>query len=379
MEPQADLTGEISQLSFIGAELRNQLYVLEQGRDTLDRRFKSDLAALNMAIYELPPVINLLLLETPPPVSRTLLGSLQLVFRSLWSGSWQLQTLKSVQAAINTISTVQGSMQASQDEGSAKKIETADLAAKAAQHIAECSTLQARVSNAQRLTQASLDSTKRQISCAQEQIDECSRFSADMASKAAHHEKEAEGNKTLFWATCWIPVVNFVTIPLAMSWEKENNRLAESYRETLTQLTADLVKKSIEMRELERTSHRLDETFARLKSAGDVAGNTAAQCSQLTNRARVLTDKYGHVTARIRDVLQALGHLNGGDVSTERWDELRFIALQSLKGMIESLKERELLGPECLPVLEMVANLPLPSFQEGGMDLDGFLEGGLVV
>ena len=131
------------------------------------------------------------------PVSRTLLGSLQLVFRSLWSGSWQLQTLKSVQAAINTISTVQGSMQASQDEGSAKKIETADLAAKAAQHIAECSTLQARVSNAQRLTQASLDSTKRQISCAQEQIDECSRFSADMASKAAHHEKEAEGNKTV--------------------------------------------------------------------------------------------------------------------------------------------------------------------------------------
>lgn len=66
MEPQADFAGEISQLSLINVELHSQLNALENGRDRLDQRFESDLAALNKAIYELPPVVNLLLLESPP-------------------------------------------------------------------------------------------------------------------------------------------------------------------------------------------------------------------------------------------------------------------------------------------------------------------------
>lgn len=139
-------------------------------------------------------------------MNRTLLGSLQLVFRSIWSGKWQFPTLKSVQAAIDTISKVQGNMQVSRDEASAKKLETADLASKAAQHIAECSTLQIRVSNAQTQTQASLDSTKRQISCTEQQMDENRKLSADMASRATSHDKEAEGNKVV----CMIPVRDHV-------------------------------------------------------------------------------------------------------------------------------------------------------------------------
>lgn len=146
----------------------------------------------------------------------------------------------------------------------------------------------------------------------------------------------------------------------------------------MARLNVELQQKSSEMRTLEEASRRLDETFAHLKAAGDTAENTAAQCCHLTDRARVLTDKYSQVTTRIRDVLQALGHLNDGDVSTEHWEELRFLALQALKGMIESLKERELLSSECLSVLEMVKSLPLPSL-EGGMDQDGLLEGELVV
>lgn len=74
------------------------------------------------------------------------------------------------------------------------------------------------------------------------------------------------------------------------------------------------------------------------------------------DQARVLTDKYDLITMRVRDVFQALNHVQGG-VSAEFWNAVRFIALQALKGMLGTLKERDLLDPECLLVVNMVENV----------------------
>ena len=69
MESQSSISGTVCQLSHTNADLFQELAALEDGRNHLDRRFESDLSALNKTISELGPVIDVLLLEKPP-VSR---------------------------------------------------------------------------------------------------------------------------------------------------------------------------------------------------------------------------------------------------------------------------------------------------------------------
>jgi hypothetical protein len=69
MESQPSILGTVCQLSYTNAALFEELAVLEDGRNHLDRRFESDLSALNKTISELGPVMDVLLLEKPP-VSR---------------------------------------------------------------------------------------------------------------------------------------------------------------------------------------------------------------------------------------------------------------------------------------------------------------------
>jgi hypothetical protein len=69
MESQPSIFGTVCQLSHTNADLFKELAALEDGRNHLDRRFKSELSALNTTISELGPVIDVLLLEKPP-VSR---------------------------------------------------------------------------------------------------------------------------------------------------------------------------------------------------------------------------------------------------------------------------------------------------------------------
>jgi hypothetical protein len=50
MEPQAEVLGKVSQLSLLNAELLKEIGVLEEGRDSLDRHFESNLSSLNQTV-----------------------------------------------------------------------------------------------------------------------------------------------------------------------------------------------------------------------------------------------------------------------------------------------------------------------------------------
>jgi len=108
---------------------------------------------------------------------------------------------------------------------------------------------------------------------------------------------------------------------------------------------------------LESSLKELDEILTKLKIASDLSVEAGKQSSALRDQARVLTDKYNLITTCTRDMLQALSHIND-DVSAELWDSVRFSALYALKGMLKTLRDRDLLASECSPVADMIDNLP---------------------
>ena len=136
----------------------------------------------------------------------------------------------------------------------------------------------------------------------------------------------------------------------------------------VTGLQAEVQEKKGEEFRLQSTSSLIDEALTELKAAHDDATKAAGAASGLRNQARALTDKYNLLTTRIRDVLQALGYVSS-DMRTEHWDSVRLYALQSLRGMPETLRERDLLAAECLPVLSLMETIP--SVEECRAELEG--------
>jgi hypothetical protein len=103
--------------------------------------------------------------------------------RAAKSGKSQLSTLSTVHAAVSNISEVEGNIRASQGEANAKKIETADLASKAAGHIDLCSSVRTQVINALMQTQSLLNTAERNI---------------DMAAEVRSYDEEAENNEKVY-------------------------------------------------------------------------------------------------------------------------------------------------------------------------------------
>jgi hypothetical protein len=332
---------------------------------------------------------------------------------ALRSGKWQLPTLSTVQTAVSNISKVESNIQASQKEASAKKIDTADLASKAAGHIDRCSSVHTQVSDAQTQTRALLDTTERHIVRAQQQIEENLKLSADMASEATSRDEQAEGNnlvytepttdiylhvgtqmdpvltvpaalldyfldsggeyhhhphrpdhgKVCFRPASFLPSRNH---PLIQNTNREHRHQAAACRDMVTKLNAEVKEKSAEKLELETTSSQLNGALSDLKVAGAEAQQTAKQASKLQDQAKALTDQYGLITTRVRDVLRGLGHVRH-DVSAELWDETRFNALLALRGMLTTLKERGLLSPKSLLVAGIAENVHVPVVQGPGL------------
>ncbi|KAK4099077.1 hypothetical protein N658DRAFT_540803 [Parathielavia hyrcaniae] len=270
MESQAEMLEMVSQLCLKHAEISEDMNALKYGRDNLDRRFECNLSALNQAISELPPVITILLLEKPPTAKRTLGGALRLLsaMRLVKSGGeWQSSTpLNTVQAAMSDISRVESNMRTSQEEAGAKKLETANLASKAARHIEQCTSVHSQVSNAQTKTQTSLDATKRDIDMAQQQIAE----------------------------------------NLSLILEVKHQNRAAKYRKRASCVDTGMQERSAEKLKKETALRGLDEVLTKLKVLGAEVEETARKAVHLRDEARVLTDRYCMITTSIRDVLRAL-------------------------------------------------------------------------
>lgn len=88
---------------------------------------------------------------------------------------------------------VDTNLRESQKEASDKKLATADLASKAAEHSELCTAEGRNVCDAQSQTQNSIDAAIRRIASAQEEIDEINKTSSEMANQAREHDLGAEG------------------------------------------------------------------------------------------------------------------------------------------------------------------------------------------
>ncbi|KAK4160284.1 hypothetical protein QBC43DRAFT_293175 [Cladorrhinum sp. PSN259] len=369
MTAHGEILDKVSQLSAFNVELAEEIALLEEARDDLELRFETNLSDLNKAIYELPVVIDVLILEKPPPLQLTFTGGL---LNALWTVvrlKKPQPTLGAVQAVMAKICGAEVEMQAAQKGATEKKIATADLACKTAEHIERCSSACRTVTDAQTQTQCSLDTAKRRIESARQEISNNNRMSEEMANKARQHDQRVEGNKLLFWTTCWIPIVNIVTIPVAMCLEAENKNLAASFRAVAANLEAEIATKTAEQRSLEATRSELDVVLQKLNLAYREAEERARHATELRDQAKVNLDRYGIISTRVRDVLKALDFVgDGGNVSAEGWDQARFLGLHALKGMLITLRERGLLASECFEVAERMESLT--ELEKGGRGLE---------
>lgn len=66
MAEHAEILDKVAQLSALGAELVEEITLLEDGRGCLDQRFDTNLSDLNRSISQLPVVVDVLILEKPP-------------------------------------------------------------------------------------------------------------------------------------------------------------------------------------------------------------------------------------------------------------------------------------------------------------------------
>jgi hypothetical protein len=95
---------------------------------------------------------------------------------------------------MTNIRRVDGEMRASRQEAADKKLATADLACKAAEHIELCASVGRTVSEAQQRTQNALDTANGQIASAQQEIEDTNRMSSEMTNNAETHDERAKGN-----------------------------------------------------------------------------------------------------------------------------------------------------------------------------------------
>ncbi|KAK1829439.1 hypothetical protein QBC39DRAFT_384137 [Podospora conica] len=356
MAAYADIVEKVSQLSILGAELVNEIAVLEANRDALEQRFDADLSRLNQAISQLPAVVNVLQLDEPPTRRLSALGSLRVAVRStIFRLERRDSPLDEVHTVIADIFHVDTDMRASQKEASEKKIATADIACKAAEHAALCSSVGRTVSEAQNRTQASLLAANTGITRAQREIAGNNSTVAEMENKGREHDGNAAGAGFFFIATAWIPIVNLVTIPVSLMSMNESKKLAESCRATAASLTAEIATKSAEKVALETTRFQLNTALQSLSLAQSLAERRARDAKGLRDQARSLTDKYGIVTTRLRDVVRALDMLRvGAEISAESWAQERVLGLVAIKGMLGTLREQGMLQPEGEQVLGML-------------------------
>ncbi|KAK4205448.1 hypothetical protein QBC40DRAFT_260727 [Triangularia verruculosa] len=358
MASPTDILDKLSQLSVLNVGLTKDIKLLEEGRNQLELRFKTDLSRLNQAIRELPAVVDVLVLDKPPPLKLTSEGGLLVALRTADDTKAWYPSSGVVQTVIADICSVEVEMLASRKDAMEKKIATAELACKAAEHMELCSSVGRTVTNSLAQTQHSLETTNSRIASTQQQIAENNRMSAEMANQAQVHQQRVEESNLLFWTTFWIPVVNFVTIPVSMAWEAENKALVASCHATAATLAAEMATKIAEKNSLDTTRSELEVALNRLNVACNEAEERARHATEVRNQARVLMDQYSIVTTQVRDVLQALDFMGeGGNISAESWDEARFLGLQALKGMLVTLREKALLAPECLEVAKKVEGL----------------------
>jgi hypothetical protein len=105
---------------------------------------------------------------------------------------------------LSGISDVERDVRLSQDEAGAKKLDTAELASKAAIHSEHCSSILRSVSSAHSKTHTSLITTNTRIARAQQEINDNEKLSAEMALKAKQYDEKAEDNNTVCALACLI-------------------------------------------------------------------------------------------------------------------------------------------------------------------------------
>ena len=125
------------------------------------------------------------------------MGGLLLALRSISQRKLQLSTLSTVHAAMSTICRVDSDMRDSQREAFAKKVDAADLASEATEHIEICSSVRSTVATAQTQTQTSLDTTSQRIARARQQIEENKKLSVDMGTRAREHDQKVKDNNVV--------------------------------------------------------------------------------------------------------------------------------------------------------------------------------------
>ena len=112
------------------------------------------------------------------------MGSLILLLRSIKRRQRQVSTLGTVHAFMSNMHDVERNMRSSQDEASMKKLDSADLASKAAVQVNQCSSTMELVSSAQRQTQTSLDLATTRMARVRQEIGENEQLSVEMAAEA---------------------------------------------------------------------------------------------------------------------------------------------------------------------------------------------------
>lgn len=297
-----------------------------------------------------------------------------------------------------SILRVERDMQSSHKKATRNRNATADLASRAARHSDLCSWVASTVSEAQDRIQYSLKAANGRMANAEEKMAGTNAASQLMADQAKRHDKKGRRNKfvptscppplrtrtdiytQLFWMTFLIPIVNVATTlhslaveasvpplvstlpcPLTQasdSQSRENNQLAESYRTAAAAVTAEHTTATAEKQSLEAARSQLHDALKNLSLAQRQAKQQATHAEKLMGQARALTDKYGIVTARLRDVVRALGCLSvGEEVNVPGWEQQRALGLMAIKEMLVALRAGGMLKAEGEDVLERLEGM----------------------
>jgi hypothetical protein len=116
---------------------------------------------------------------------------------------------------------------------------------------------------------------------------------------------------------------------------------------------------------------QLDTALQELQEAISRCSSSEKQASQFRNQAKVFLDQYGIIIDRLKQVIRSLDVVQSDVISNPlNWDNLRYVALQSVLNMMTTLHEGSFLEGYNHGLLSRLKAIEMPGTQILSMELE---------
>jgi antitoxin component HigA of HigAB toxin-antitoxin module len=159
--------------------------------------------------------------------------------------------------------------------------------------------------------------------------------------------------------------------PCCLQSSSDHENKASECRAVEIASKTEIQENESQKRLLEQEMSRLDTALRELQEAISRCSASEKQASEFVNQAKVLLDQYGIIADRLKQVIGSLDVVQSDAISNPlNWDNLRYVALQSVLNMMTALHEGGFLEACNHDLLNRLKAIEMPVTQILPMELE---------